>query len=67
MALKALHGQCALARRRIDFGMVHRAKLHPSDGVSCSVLCTQTQMQAYHRVAIHCPRGWVGGYQSQLG
>ncbi len=52
VALKALQAQCALTRSHIDFGKVHRAKLHPTDEVSRSVLCTQRQMQAYHRVVI---------------
>lgn len=52
VALKALHGECALNRCHIDFGKVHRAKLHPSNGVSCSILCTQTQVQPYHRAGI---------------
>lgn len=51
-ALKALHGQCALARGHIDSGRVSGAKLHPSDKVSCSVLRTQMQMQANHRAAV---------------
>lgn len=50
--LKALHGQCALTRSHVDFGKVQRTKLHPPDKVSCSVLCTETQMQAYHSAVI---------------
>lgn len=52
VSLKALHGQCALSRSQIDFGKVCWAELHPSDKVSCSVLCTKTQMQAYHWAVI---------------
>lgn len=52
VALKALHGQCALPRGHIDFGKVHWTKFHPSNKISCSILCTQTQKQAYHRAAI---------------
>lgn len=45
--LKALQSQCPLTRSHIDFGKVHRTELHSPDKVSCSVLCTETQMQAY--------------------
>lgn len=52
VALKALHGQFPLARCHIYSGKVRGAKLHPSNKVSCSILCTETQMQAYHGAII---------------
>lgn len=45
-ALKALQAQRALARGHVDFGEVRRAELHPTDEVSGSILCTETQKRA---------------------
>lgn len=44
-ALKALHSQSALARCHIHSGEIRGAKLHPTDKVSGSILCTETQIQ----------------------
>lgn len=53
MSLKALQAQCALAGDNIDFRKVRGAKLHISEEVSGAILCTETQMQAYHWAVIH--------------
>lgn len=53
VALKALHGQPALTSCHIDSREVRRAKLHPPDKVSGSVLCTETQMQTYVGASAH--------------
>lgn len=61
--LKALQGQSPLTRSHVDFGKIHRTKLHPPDKVSCSVLCTQKHIQVNHSTVITLPNKCPASHQ----